>query len=184
VAVPSFLRTRLTALASEGADALVSVFLPAGLGGDSNGNGVSLCEAGGLQTFRFDRARSLFRYEDLVVRAVVKLKFEEMEPLAGGFTDRSACTESWHGGSRCGSAGAAAQSAGTGARIEPAGAAIEKAGKTPESGTPGRFCWCERGRGRTKYLLNERERWEAVRGAFATPASSLIDKKRVLLVDD
>jgi ComF family protein len=35
-----------------------------------------------------------------------------------------------------------------------------------------------------KHLLTERERWEAVRGAFATQAGSLIDKKRVLLVDD
>ena len=35
-----------------------------------------------------------------------------------------------------------------------------------------------------KHLLTERERLEAVRGAFATRAGSRIDKKRVLLVDD
>ena len=33
-------------------------------------------------------------------------------------------------------------------------------------------------------LLTNRERWEAVRGAFATRAGSQVDKKRVLLVDD
>jgi competence protein ComFC len=35
-----------------------------------------------------------------------------------------------------------------------------------------------------KHLLTERERWEAVRGAFATRVGTRIDKKRVLLVDD
>jgi len=35
-----------------------------------------------------------------------------------------------------------------------------------------------------KHLLTERERWEAVRGAFATLPGSQVDNKRVLLVDD
>jgi ComF family protein len=35
-----------------------------------------------------------------------------------------------------------------------------------------------------KLLLTNRERWEAVRGAFATPPGSQVDNKRVLLVDD
>lgn len=35
-----------------------------------------------------------------------------------------------------------------------------------------------------KHLLTERERWEAVRGAFATRSGSQVDRKRVLLVDD
>ena len=35
-----------------------------------------------------------------------------------------------------------------------------------------------------KHLLTQRERLEAVRGAFATRAGSRIDKNRVLLVDN
>jgi len=33
-------------------------------------------------------------------------------------------------------------------------------------------------------LLTELERWEAVRGAFATGAGSQVDNQRVILVDD
>jgi competence protein ComFC len=35
-----------------------------------------------------------------------------------------------------------------------------------------------------KYLLNYEERWEAVRGVFATRPGSQVDNLRVLLVDD
>jgi len=35
-----------------------------------------------------------------------------------------------------------------------------------------------------KHLLTSSERWEAVRGAFATRSGSQVDKQRVLLVDD
>ncbi len=35
-----------------------------------------------------------------------------------------------------------------------------------------------------KLLLTNRQRWEAVRGAFATRPGSQVDNKRVLLVDD
>jgi len=43
-----------------------------------------------MGAYHFDRARSVFRYEDLVVRAMVMLKFEEMEPLAEWFGERLA----------------------------------------------------------------------------------------------
>ncbi|HEX4605403.1 MAG TPA: phosphoribosyltransferase family protein, partial [Candidatus Angelobacter sp.] len=35
-----------------------------------------------------------------------------------------------------------------------------------------------------KHLLRSHERWEAVRGAFATRSGSQVDNRRVLLVDD
>jgi predicted amidophosphoribosyltransferase len=38
-----------------------------------------------MDAYHFDRARSVFRYEDAVVRAIVMLKFEEMGPLADWF---------------------------------------------------------------------------------------------------
>jgi predicted amidophosphoribosyltransferase len=42
------------------------------------------------EKFHFDRARSFARYQDSLVRAIVLLKFEEMEPLADWFADRLA----------------------------------------------------------------------------------------------
>jgi predicted amidophosphoribosyltransferase len=35
-----------------------------------------------------------------------------------------------------------------------------------------------------KHLLTSHERWDAVRGAFATHEGSQVDNRRVLLVDD
>ena len=43
--------------------------------------------------------------------------------------------------------------------------------------------WEENGLVRTSTLASN-ERWEAVRGAFATRPGSQVDKRRVLLVDD
>src|SRR6266478_8180055 len=37
----------------------------------------------GGEKFRFDRARSFARYQGSLVRAIVLLRFEEMEPLGG-----------------------------------------------------------------------------------------------------
>ena len=42
------------------------------------------------EKFHFNRARSFARYQDSLVRAIVLLKFEEMEPLADWFADRLA----------------------------------------------------------------------------------------------
>ena len=41
-----------------------------------------------------------------------------------------------------------------------------------------------KGPGPDKHLFTSNERWEAVRGAFATRPGSQVDKQRVLLVDD
>jgi ComF family protein len=35
-----------------------------------------------------------------------------------------------------------------------------------------------------KHILSRRERWECVRGAYATPPTALVDNLRILLVDD
>lgn len=50
----------------------------------------ALCEQRRDDTYHFDRARSFARYEDSLVRAIVLLKFEEMDPLADWFADRLA----------------------------------------------------------------------------------------------
>src|SRR5258708_3058210 len=50
----------------------------------------NLCPACANDTFHFDRARSFARYQESLVRAIVLLKFEEMDPLADWFADRLA----------------------------------------------------------------------------------------------
>src|SRR5258708_1202065 len=50
----------------------------------------TLCPACADDTFHFDRARSFARYQESLVRAIVLLKFEEMDPLADWFADRLA----------------------------------------------------------------------------------------------
>jgi len=42
-----------------------------------------LCPACRDRTYAFDRARSFAVYEDAVVRAILLLKFEQIEPLGG-----------------------------------------------------------------------------------------------------
>src|SRR5258708_21760988 len=50
----------------------------------------TVCPACADDTFHFDRARSFARYQESLVRAIVLLKFEEMDPLADWFADRLA----------------------------------------------------------------------------------------------
>ena len=63
-------------------------------GDDAAGGSGELCDDVCLgcrsEKFHFNRARSFPRYQDLLVREMVLLKFEAMEPLAGWFADRLA----------------------------------------------------------------------------------------------
>jgi predicted amidophosphoribosyltransferase len=52
------------------------------------GGARDLCVACRAEPFHVDQARSFARYEDLLVRAIVLLSFEEMDPLADWFVDR------------------------------------------------------------------------------------------------
>lgn len=144
-----------------------------------------LCAACRLQAYRFDRARGVFRYEDALVRAIVMLKFEEIDPLADWFANELCKL--------------AAQTGLAEADIvvpvplhkvrrkergfnqaESLSKRVAKRLKLPHQGI-----LLVRKRPRpAKHLLTERERWEAVRGAFATRPGSQVDSKRVLLVDD
>ena len=47
-----------------------------------------LCPACQDRTYAFDRARSFARYENAIVRAILLLKFEQIEPLGAWFADR------------------------------------------------------------------------------------------------
>ena len=46
------------------------------------------CPACQDRTYAFDRARSFARYENANVRAILLLKFEQIEPLGAWFADR------------------------------------------------------------------------------------------------
>jgi ComF family protein len=145
-----------------------------------------LCIGCANETFHFDRARSFARYEEGLVRAIVLLKFEEMDPLADWFADHLA---------------EVVRHCGDGLKVdlvvpvplhrirqqergfnqaELLSRRLAKRLKLPHQGV-----LLVRKRPRPdKHLLTSNERWEAVRGAFATRSGSQVDNRRVLLVDD
>lgn len=136
--------------------------------------------------FAFDWARSFSLYEGTLVRAIMLLKFERMEPLAEWFAERLA--------------GVVAQQAEAmkadlvvpvplhGERQKERGynqAEILSRLLAKRLGLPHRGVLLVRTKPRPdKHILTLSERWEAVRGAFATQPGSQVDKLRVLLVDD
>ena len=149
-----------------------------------------LCESCGstreTRKYAFDRARSYAAYESELVRAIVTLKFERIEPLGAWFAERLAEV----------------------VRREPEALAADIVVPVPlhrqrerergynqadliarplarRLGLPYRAVLLMRTRPRPdKQLLSHTERWESVRGAFATRPGSRVDKLRVLLVDD
>jgi competence protein ComFC len=138
------------------------------------------------EKFHFDRARSFARYQGSLVRAIVLLKFEEMEPLADWFADRLAEVVRQNGKQleadlivpvplhkiRRRERGFN--------QAELLSKRLAKRLRLPHQGV-----LLVRKRPRPdKHLLTSNERWQAVRGAFATRAGSQVDNRRVLLVDD
>jgi competence protein ComFC len=150
------------------------------------GTAALLCPNCNPPTYSFARARSLAIYRDHLASALLILKYQRMEPLAKWFAERLA------------------------ERVRKEGEAYEVDLVVPVPLHQNR----ERERGynqaallakplakalgrlykpvllvRTrerpeKRVLSMAERWEAVRGAFATVPGSQVDKLRVLLVDD
>ena len=147
---------------------------------------LTLCESCRVDTYHFEKVRSFARYQDSLVRAMVLLKFEEMDPLADWFADRltEVVQGAWselkadvvvpvplHKDRRRerGFNQAELLSKRLAKRLQLAHRGVLLVRKRPRP---------------DKLLLTNRERWEAVRGAFATRAGSQVDNKRVLLVDD
>jgi len=136
------------------------------------------------EKFHFDRARSFARYQGSLVHAMVLLKFAAME-LADWFADRLA--------EEIGENGTAMKAD----LIVPV--PLHKIGRRERGvnraemlskrlakrlGLPRQGILLVRKRPQPdKHLLTSNERWEAVRGAFATRPGSQVDKQRVLLVD-
>jgi competence protein ComFC len=136
--------------------------------------------------YAFDRARSWAIYEGALVRAILLLKFEDIDPLGKLFARRLAEVVT--------NSGAALQADVVvpvplhRQRERERGynqAALIAKPLAKLLGLPYKSVLLTRIRPRPdKHLLSYEERWESVRGAFATRPGSQVDNLRVLLVDD
>jgi ComF family protein len=136
------------------------------------------------RVYRFERARSYAAYRGALVRAVVLLKFERIEPLAAYFGERVASI--------------ARRDALAGDIVVPV--PLHRARERERGfnqaeliarevakrlGLPFKPILLMRTKARPdKHILSNEERWRIVRGAFATRPGSQVDNKRVLLIDD
>lgn len=145
-----------------------------------------LCPACQDKTYAFDRARSFAIYQGPVVQAILLLKFEQIEPLGNWFAQRLAELVQSEGIALAadvvvpvplhrdrererGYNQAALISKPLAKRLRLAHKAV----------------LLMRTRARPdKRILSLEERWECVRGAFATRPGCHVDNLRVLLVDD
>ena len=143
-----------------------------------------VCPECQTREYSFERARSYGLYKAGLVRAIVLLKFERIEPLGRWFASRLADV----------------------VRIE--GLAADAVVPVPlhrqrerergynqadliarplarKLGLPYRAVLLVRTKPRPdKHILSLEERWDSVRGAFATRPGTQVDNLRVLLVDD
>jgi ComF family protein len=138
------------------------------------------------RTYRFARARSYAAYRGPIVRAIVLLKFERIDPLATYFGDQLA------------SLAIRLAIASTVDVVVPVPlhrtrerergfnqAELIARAAAKRLGLPFKPILLMRTKARPdKHILSNEERWRIVRGAFATRPGSQVDNKRVLLVDD
>ena len=145
-----------------------------------------VCAACRVRTYRFDRARSYAVYDGALVRAIVMLKFERMESLGAWFVDRLA--EVVRREAETLAADVVVPVPLHRERERERGYSQADLIAKPLAKRLGllyRAVLLMRTRPRPdKQVLSMSERWESVRGAFATRPGSQVDKLRVLLVDD
>jgi competence protein ComFC len=134
--------------------------------------------------YAFDLARSYASYDGVLVRAILLLKFERMEPLGEWFSERLAEV--------------ARREALEADVVVPVPLHRERERERGYNQAdliakplarrlklPHGKVLLMRTRPRPdKHVLSLEERWESVRGAFATRPGSVVDNLRVLLVDD
>lgn len=139
-----------------------------------------------VRTYGFDRVRSHAAYDGALVRAIVMLKFERIEPLGAWFADRLA--ELIRREAETLVADVVVPVPLHRQRERERGYNQADLIAKPLAkllGLPYRAVLLMRTRPRPdKQVLSLSERWESVRGAFATRPGSQVDKLRVLLVDD
>jgi predicted amidophosphoribosyltransferase len=145
-----------------------------------------MCPTCQEQTYAFDRARSFAVYDGALVRAVILLKFERMEPLGRWFAERLA--EVVHRGGEALAADLVVPVPLHRDRERERGynqADLIAKPLAKRLGLPYRGVLLMRTRPRPdKQVLSFEERWQSVRGAFAARPGSQVDNLRVLLVDD
>ena len=136
--------------------------------------------------YAFDRVRSWAVYEGALVRAILLLKFENIDPLGGLFARLLA--ELVTDGRAGFQADVVVPVPLHRQRERERGynqAALIAKPLAKRLGLPYKSVLLTRIRPRPdKHLLSYEERWESVRGAFATRPGSQVDNLRVLLVDD
>ncbi|HEX4380552.1 MAG TPA: ComF family protein [Candidatus Acidoferrum sp.] len=180
------LPARVCAVCGSPALAASTLHGSAGEIGDDDGAGVEArtCLACRERKYRFECARSYAAYRGVLVRAVVLLKFERIEPLAAYFGDRLASIAKREGF--------------IGDIVVPVPlhrvrerergfnqAELIAREVAKRVGLPFKPVLLTRTKARPdKHILSNEERWRIVRGAFATRPGSQVDNKRVLLVDD
>ena len=144
------------------------------------------CPACQDRTYAFDRARSFALYENAIVRAILLLKFEQIEPLGAWFADRLA--EVVNSEANRLAADVVVPVPLHRERERERGynqAALLSKPLAKRLRLPHKAVLLVRTRVRAdKQVLSLEERWESVRGAFATRPGSQVDNLRVLLVDD
>ena len=151
---------------------------------DAEENAEMACPACRNKSFGFDRARSYALYKAGLVRAILLLKFERVEPLGRWFANRLAEV--------------AAREKVVADVVVPVPLHRQRQRErgynqaeliarplARQLGLPYRAVLLVRTKPRPdKHILSLEERWESVRGAFATRSGSKVDNLRVLLVDD
>jgi competence protein ComFC len=144
------------------------------------------CPACQEKTYTFDRARSFAVYVDTVVRAILLLKFERIEPLGAWFSERLAEIVNADSGQLSADVVVPVPLHRERERKRGYNQAaliskpLAKRLKLPHKTVPLVRTWARP----DKQVLSLEERWESVRGAFATRPGGQVDNLRVLLVDD
>jgi len=145
-----------------------------------------VCRACQQKMYAFERARSYGIYEGPLVQAILLLKWERMEPLGAWFAGRlaeMALRESQSMAADIVVPVPLHRDRERSRGYNQAGLISKPLAR--ELGLPHKAVLLIRTRPRPpKQVLTLEERWESVRGAFATRPGSQVDKKRVLLVDD
>lgn len=145
-----------------------------------------LCPACQNKTYGFDCARSFAIYQGPLVRAILLLKFEQIEPLGAWFAER--LVEVLSGERDRFAADVVVPVPLHRQRERERGynqAALISRPLAKRLRLPHKALLLMRTKARPdKRILTLEERWESVRGAFATRPGSRVDNLRVLLVDD
>ena len=145
-----------------------------------------VCRVCQQKTYAFERARSYGIYDGPLVRAVLLLKWERIEPLGEWFAGRLAEMVRREAGRLAADVVVPVPLHQDRERQRGYNqASLISKPLARKLGLPHKAVLLMRtGPRPDKQVLSLEERWESVRGAFATRPGSQVDNKRVLLVDD